>query len=143
MQFFWHEIFGKKELMSAIENEIHVHRSVFEYFVYGIEGTAESFAEDLEANDAVKVYTKRPHWFKILAPLGTYNPDWAILIEQDGEEKRYFVVKTKSSSWWYDTRHQEGVKIKCGDKRFIAIALDPNPAKYVKVTSVDGLMKHV
>jgi type III restriction enzyme len=74
---------------------------------------------------------------------GSYNPDWAILIEQVGEEKLYFVVETKSRCWWDDLRHQEGAKIKYGEKHFIAIASDPNLENYVKATSVDGLMKHV
>lgn len=29
----------------------------------------------------IKVYTKLPYWFKIPTPLGNYNPDWAILVE--------------------------------------------------------------
>jgi type III restriction enzyme len=141
--FYCQELFENEELKSYLKNAVPAKKSVFEYVVYDSEGTEKSFAEDLEANEAVKVYAKLPQWFKIPTPLGTYNPDWAILIEQDGEEKLYFVVETKSSSWWDDLRHQEGAKIKCGEKHFIAIASDPNPATYVKATSVDGLMKHV
>jgi type III restriction enzyme len=42
------------------------------------------FAEDLEKNEAVKVYAKLPGWFKVPTPLGTYNPDWAVLVDKDG-----------------------------------------------------------
>lgn len=141
--FYCQELFENEELKSYLKNAVPAKKSVFEYVVYDSVGTEKTFAEDLEANDAVKVYAKLPDWFKIATPLGPYNPDWAILIDQDGEEKLYFVVETKSSSWWDDLRHQEGAKIKCGEKHFSAIATDPRPAKYIKATSVDGLMKHV
>jgi type III restriction enzyme len=36
-----------------------------------------------------------PAWFKVPTPLGTYNPDWAVLVEKDGTERLYFVVETK------------------------------------------------
>lgn len=65
-----------------------------------------------------------------------------MLIDQDGEEKLYFVVETKSSGWWDDLRHHEGAKIKCGEKHFQAIAVEPTPARFIKATSVDGVMKH-
>ena len=38
-------------------------------------------------------------WFKVPTPLGTYNPDWAVLVETDVGERLYFVVETKSSAF--------------------------------------------
>ncbi len=140
--FYCQELFEQEELKTYLKNAIQTAKSVFEYVVYDSEGTERKFAEGLEANEAVKVYAKLPAWFKIPTPLGTYNPDWAVLVEEGGAEKLYFVVETKSSGWWDDLRHQEGAKIKCGEKHFAAIAIDPNPAEYIKVTSVDGMMKH-
>jgi type III restriction enzyme len=52
------------------------------------------------------------------------------------------VVETKGSSWWDDLRHKEGAKIKCGEKHFEAIATGDNPAKYIKATDVDEMMRH-
>ncbi len=63
-----------------------------------------TFAEELEKNEAVKVYAKLPGWFKVPTPLGTYNPDWAVLVEKDGDERLYFVVETKSSLFTDDLR---------------------------------------
>ena len=60
---------------------------------YDSEGTERRFAKDLESNEAVKVYAKLPAWFKIPTPLGSYNPDWAVLIDHNGEEKLFFVVE--------------------------------------------------
>lgn len=140
--YYCQQLFEQEELKTYLKNAIQTAKSVFEYVVYDSEGTERKFAEDLEANEAVKVYAKLPAWFKIPTPLGTYNPDWAVLVEEDGAEKLYFVVETKSSGWWDDLRHQEGAKIKCGEKHFAAISIDPKSAKYVKATSVDGMMKH-
>ncbi len=141
--FYCQELFKQEELKSYMKNAVKADKSVFEYVVYDSAGTEKVFAEDLEANEAVKVYAKLPAWFKIPTPLGTYNPDWAVLVEQGGEEKLFFVVETKSSGWWDDLRHQEGAKIKCGEKHFKAIEAESNPAKFVKATSVGGVMKHV
>jgi type III restriction enzyme len=140
--YYCQELFEQEELKTYLKNAIPAKKSVFQYVVYDSEGTEKTFAEDLEANEAVKVYAKLPAWFKVPTPLGSYNPDWAVLINQDGEEKLYFVVETKSSGWWDDLRHHEGAKIKCGEKHFQAIAIEPNPARFIKATSVDGVMKH-
>ena len=140
--YYAQELFQQEELKSYLANAVAAKKSVFEYVVYDSEGTERPFAEDLEANETVKVYAKLPSWFKIPTPLGNYNPDWAVLIDQDGEEHLYFIVETKSSGWWDDLRYQEGAKIECGKKHFDAIAVEENPAKYIKATTVDDMMKH-
>lgn len=141
--FYAQELFETEELTSYIKNAIETQKSVFQYVVYDSEGTERRFAEDLESNEAVKVYAKLPAWFKIPTPLGSYNPDWAVLIDQDGEEKLFFVVETKSSGWWDDLRHQEGAKIECGKKHFDEISASGNKAKYIKAASVDDVLKYV
>ncbi len=99
-----------------------------------------SFAEELEKNEAVKLYAKLPGWFKVPTPLGTYNPDWAVLIEKDGAERLYFVVETKSSLFKDDLRDKEGGKIECGKAHFEALAVGDNPARYVVATKLDDLI---
>lgn len=37
-----------------------------------------------EANSRIKRHAKVPHWFKISTPIGSYNPDWTILIDRNG-----------------------------------------------------------
>lgn len=65
---------------------------------------ASSFAKQLEKNEAVKVYAKLWHGSRCRTPLGTYNPDRAVLIEIDGTERLYFVVETKGSLFKDDLR---------------------------------------
>jgi type III restriction enzyme len=89
---------------------------------------------------AVKVYAKLPGWFKVPTPLGTYNPDWAVLVEKDGAERLYFVVETKSSLFLDDLRDKESAKIECGKAHFEALAVGENPAKFIPARNIDDLM---
>ena len=140
--YYAQELFEKEELTGYLKNTLETQKSVYQHVVYDSAGVERRFAEDLEANEAVKVYAKLPGWFKVPTPLGTYNPDWAVLVESDGQEKLYFVVETKGSNWWDDLRHKEGAKIKCGEKHFQVLAVGESPAKYIKATNVNDMMSH-
>ena len=141
--YYAQELFQTEELMGYLKQSLEVTKSVFERVVYDSSGIEKGFAEDLEKNEAVKVYAKLPGWFKVPTPLGTYNPDWAVLIEKDGVERLYFVVETKGSLFKDDLRHKEGAKIACGKAHFGALAVDANQARYEVATSLDDLLKKV
>ncbi|MCV4820906.1 hypothetical protein OFM15_33000, partial [Escherichia coli] len=79
--------------------------------------------DQLEKNSAIKVYAKLPGWFTVPTPLGSYNPDWAVLVEKDGAERLYFVVETKSALFTDDLRDKERAKIECGKAHFKAVAV--------------------
>lgn len=83
-----------------------------------------TFAESFESNKAIKLYAKLPAEFKISTPLGSYNPDWAILVEEEGKEKLYFVVETKGSIKSENLRDIEEKKIECGKEHFRALNTD-------------------
>lgn len=117
-------------------------KSVFEHVVYDSGGVERTFAEQMEKSDAVKVYAKLPGWFKVPTPLGTYNPDWAVLVQTDGQERLYFVVETKGSLFTDDLRDHEAAKIACGEAHFKSLAVDKSPARYVKATKLDDVLKH-
>lgn len=140
--YYAQELFEQEELNGYLKNTLETRKSVYEHVIYDSAGVEKRFAEDLEANEAVKVYAKLPAWFKVPTPLGSYNPDWAVLVEVDGREKLYFAVETKGSTWWDDLRHVEGAKIKCGEKHFAAIADGENPARYIRATTVDDMLGH-
>ena len=116
-----------------------MQESVYEQVVYDSD-TERAFADDLEKNNAIKVYAKLPGWFTVPTPLGSYNPDWAILIEKDGEERLYFVVETKSGLFKDDLREKENAKIECGRAHFHAIAEDESPAQYIVARNVDDVL---
>lgn len=115
------ELFLEHELQGYLEqNMMEVRKSLYSHIVYDSQ-TESEFAKGLERNDAVKLYSKLPGWFKIDTPLGSYNPDWAILIEKEGVDRLYFVVETKSSLFDEDLRLAEQDKIKCGKAHFAAL----------------------
>ncbi len=140
--YYAQELFKQEELTGYLKNTLETQKSVYEHVVYDSAGVEKRFAEELETNEAVKVYAKLPGWFKVPTPLGTYNPDWAVLVEDGDEEKLYFVVETKGSGWWDDLRHKEGAKIACGKEHFAVLAQGQNSAKYIHATSVSDMMKY-
>lgn len=134
------ELFEQEELTGYLKNMLAATKSVYESVVYDSSGVELTFAEQLEKNEAVKVYAKLPGWFTVPTPLGTYNPDWAVLCEKDGAERLYFVVETKSSLFTDDLRDKERAKIECGKAHFKALAIDEHPAEFIQARNIDDLM---
>lgn len=141
--YYAQELFSQEELSGYLKNILPVTKAVYEYVVYDSGGIEKGFAEDLEKNEAVKVYAKLPSWFRVPTPLGTYNPDWAVLVEVDGNERLYFVVETKGSLFAEDLRDKESAKILCGRAHFESLALGENPAAYIVARNIDDVMKRV
>lgn len=137
--YYAQELFKEEELTGYLRNMLVAKKSVYEHVVYDSAGVERSFAEELEKNEAVKVYAKLPGWFRIPTPLGTYNPDWAVLVNKEGEERLYFVVETKSGLFADDLRDKESAKIKCGAAHFKALAVRENPAKYIVATNLNDV----
>ena len=137
--YYAQEMFQEEELTGYLKNMVEANKSVYDYIVCDSD-TEFEFAEKLEESTDVKLYAKLPAWFKIDTPLGSYNPDWAVLIDkEDGMgDQLYFVVETKSSIFSDDLRASEQAKIDCGIEHFRALSQDKNgndldnPAKFVK-----------
>lgn len=83
-------------------------------------GVESQFAKDCETSDQIKFYFKLPNWFKIPTPIGNYNPDWAVVFEDD--KKIYFVAETKDTGGdkvdISKLKPSEQLKIKCGKAHF-------------------------
>ena len=78
--------------------------------------TESQFAHDCSVDERVKFFFKLPSRFKIPTPLGTYNPDWAVVLEDDA--RVYFVAETKSTTVRANRRPAENLQIACGRKHF-------------------------
>ncbi|MGI6235564.1 MAG: type III restriction-modification system endonuclease [Christensenellales bacterium] len=123
--FYAQELFETEELVGYLEqNMVESHKSIYEYVVYDSVGVEKTFALKMEANPQVRVYAKLPDWFKISTPLGNYNPDWAVVLDDNGRDRLYFVVETKGSTNLADLRGTEGDKIRCGKEHFAALGTD-------------------
>jgi type III restriction enzyme len=98
-------------------------KTVFDYVVYDSEPEQE-FAELLDSREDIKLFMKLPDKFKIPTPVGDYNPDWAIVKQEDGREKIYMIRETKSTQQESLLRASEQAKIDCGKKHFEAIGIN-------------------
>ena len=137
--YFAQELFETEELTGYLRNMLDANKSVFEKVVYESEVEA-TFADQLEKNTAVKVYAKLPGWFTVPTPLGSYNPDWAVLVDTEEGERLYFVVETKGDLFPGGLRNTENDKIECGKAHFDALKVGESPARYKVATTVDGLL---
>ncbi len=139
-EYYAQQLFETEELTGYLKTMINADKSVHEQVIYQSD-TERSFAEQLEKNEAIKVYAKLPGWFKVPTPLGPYNPDWAVLVDKDGTERLYFVVETKSSLFTDDLRTKEDAKIKCGEAHFAELATHNSPAaQFLKATKLEDVL---
>ncbi|MDP1465400.1 restriction endonuclease subunit R, partial [Klebsiella pneumoniae] len=87
------ELLEQETLTGYLKNMLeNTRKSIYEHVVYD-SLQERDFAEALERNTTVKLYAKLPGWFKVPTPLGSYNPDWAVLIEEEDAQRLYFVVE--------------------------------------------------
>jgi type III restriction enzyme len=63
----------------------------------------------------------------VQTPLGTYNPDWAIVKQvSEDEQKLYLIRETKGTRDQLRLRVGEGEKIYCGQQHFDVLDVDFN-----------------
>jgi type III restriction enzyme len=99
----------------------------------------KEFVEGLEKRPDVLMYVKLPDWFTLPTPIGSYNPDWAIVMknqDDDAQPLLYLVRETKGTTEIEKLQHpSEKRKVKCGKAHFVgALGVD-----YKIVSSIDDL----
>jgi type III restriction enzyme len=110
-------MFRNEELINYL-SALEVKRSIYDYVVYESD-VERQFAKALDERDDIKLFVKLPSWFKIETPLGTYNPDWAVVKYDD--ETIYMVCETKATKDMLKLRTSEADKIRCGQRHFDAL----------------------
>lgn len=117
-EYYLQEVFPDEEQEIFLDTYVKSDRSVYNYNQCDSD-VEKDFAEALQNDNRVIVYTKLPtKKFTVPTPLGDYTPDWAIVLNENGTNKLYFVVETKGSIDKSDLRNKETMKILCGEKRF-------------------------
>jgi type III restriction enzyme len=111
--------FESEEMINYL-NAIAVNNSVYEFVTYESE-VERQFAADLDAREDIKLFMKLPRWFVVETPVGKYNPDWAV-VKQD-ESTVYLVRETKGSVDFEKLRTSEADKVRCGRKHFEALGV--------------------
>ncbi|SHE34522.1 type III restriction enzyme [Marinitoga hydrogenitolerans DSM 16785] len=127
------------------ENVIKVEKHIYNYLKFDSK-IERKFAESvLEIGTEIKVYAKLPSDFKIETPVGNYNPDWAIVIQNGDEKKIYFIAETKGSLDSMEIREKERLKIEYAKKHFEILnsIFEDKKIKYGVVDNYDALMKIV
>ena len=136
------DVFTENTLRGKLgENAMASKKSLYDLVVVDSKGEMD-FAEALEKQDMVQVYTKLPRDFYINTPMGHYNPDWAVVFKEDsGVRHIYFIAETKGSIIEADLRDVEKAKIACATKHFQSIGA--SDVQYDVVNSWDTLYNKV
>ena len=118
------DIFTENALRGKLGvNAIESVKSLYDLVVLDSMGTEKDFAESLEHEDDVVVYTKLPRGSYINTPMGKYNPDWAVAFREGSVKHVYFIAETKGTDDLpSDLRGTENSKIECARKHFEAIS---------------------
>ncbi len=140
---------GWYEMAEWVEEEetssdrlVPVDKSLYDHVLCD-SAVERQFVEKLQNRDDVRLFVKLPAWFKVPTPVGQYNPDWALVMEQrdpfgypaEGKPLLYLVRETKGTTVAAELRGQENQKIHCGGQHFTgALGVD-----YKVVTSADDL----
>lgn len=135
--FYAMELFNEPELEAFIDRAYAVQHSE----TSGVVQTPYDFIEvdshierqvaaALDGAENIKFFCKLPRWFKIPTPVGDYNPDWAVVLEED--KKVYLIRETKSTHDSDKRRLEENLKILCGQAHFKVL----NGVDYAVATSI-------
>jgi len=124
-------LFEAEEITGALTSMIEVDNSIYDAVLFESE-VERAFAEAMSMREDIKLFIKLPGWFKIETPIGTYNPDWAIVKQDDA--KVYLVRETKSTKDQLKLRGSEWAKIQCGKAHFDTLQVD-----FAHVTSANEI----
>ena len=119
------------------KNAIDVKKHIYDFLVKKKKNEI-NFAKKLETGE-VTVYAKLPNGFKIPTPVGYYNPDWAIVFDNQTFKYVYFIAETKGSMNSMELREVEKSKIECARKHFSC--LSNNDVKYDVVDNYESLIE--
>lgn len=113
----------KERFLDQMYKVQHTQKTDFDYVVFDSD-VERHFAELLDSREDIKLFMKLPAKFKIDTPVGPYNPDWAIIKQEDGEDRIYMIRETKSTLDDSKLRPTELAKIKSAKRHFEAIGID-------------------
>lgn len=132
----WYEMTLWEESEDTVSDLfVPVEKSIYDKIIVQ-SGNEKKFAEQLAKRKDVRLFVKLPRWFKVATPVGSYNPDWALVMESpDQEPLLYLVRETKTTLAADGLRGSENQKIHCGERHFV----DALNVDFKVVTSVDEL----
>jgi len=135
----WYKMELFKDILTYENAIVPVDSSIYNGIIWDSE-IEKTFAEKLNSMSNVKLFIKLPNWFVIDTPIGNYNPDWAVVMDDVDlrgkvRQKLYFVSETKGTTNLDELRPDEKKKILCAKKHFKEINV-----KYDVVTNAEDLL---
>ncbi|WP_297006875.1 DEAD/DEAH box helicase family protein [uncultured Corynebacterium sp.] len=112
----------KEHFLDTMYKVRDTEKTDFDYVVYDSD-VERQFAEKLDSRKDIKMFMKLPPKFRIDTPVGAYNPDWAIIKQENGEDRIYMIRETKSTDDPALRRPSENAKIEAARKHFKAIGV--------------------
>jgi len=117
-------LFEDHEIESFLDNMLSVNNLIYDAIESKSE-TEKQFAKILDGREDIKLFIKLPPWFKVQTPIGTYNPDWAIVKQiSEDKQKLYLIRETKATKDQIRLRVGAGAKIYCGQQHFDGLNLN-------------------
>ncbi|MEZ4527390.1 MAG: DEAD/DEAH box helicase family protein [Desulfobacterales bacterium] len=124
-QYYDMKLFAEKEMEEYFEGLYEIkskdNRTPYDFIACDSK-TEEEIATLLDNEEKVKFFCKLPRWFKVPTPLGDYNPDWAVVVEDS--QKLYLVRESKSTLDRGKRRESENIKVDCGKAHFNALGVN-------------------
>ncbi len=117
----WYDmsLFDPSEFESGAKHLPKAEKSVYDRVECDSQ-VERDFVNDIENRADILLHIKLPPRFKVATPVGSYNPDWALVVNKDGAEgeKCYLVRETKGG---VDMRFDEKCKTEYARKHFDAL----------------------
>ena len=107
---------------------VQANKTIYDDGAIADSDVERGFAEALDSEPNVKLFIKLPRWFTVPTPIGKYNPDWAIVMDDTNQfaniqGKMYFVTETKGTTNMDELRGSEKRKIQCAQKHFKSLSV--------------------
>lgn len=100
--------------LSKLFKVSNTDKTIFNYVPIDSSNDSD-FAKDCDTDPNIKFFFKLPKEFEISTPIGNYVPQWAVVLEEKGKQRVYFVVETQSTPL---KKGAEQMKIDCAEKHF-------------------------
>ena len=113
----------KDRFLDQLYKVTNTEKTDFDHVVYDSE-VERQFAKYLDGREDIRLFMKLPDKFRIPTPVGDYNPDWAIIKTEEGQDRLYLIRETKSSLNPMKRRPGENAKINSAIKHFEAIGVN-------------------
>jgi type III restriction enzyme len=141
--YYQMKMFFDEEIEAYLSSlfQVNNHEKTLYNYILTDSETEKQFAKDCEKDENIQFYFKLPKKFKIPTPIGNYNPDWAVVFENDN--KIYFVAETKSEMDVTMLRTNEGLKIHCAKAHFTTSSENEKLLRYRHTTDLKTLINDV